>query len=50
MPKQKKRSSLLPQNLATAIKKHRLAKKMTQSQLAEKVGVETESISRLERG
>ncbi len=36
--------------LGKAIKKHRLAKHMTQTELAEKIGIQTKSISYIERG
>ncbi|MDH0893948.1 MULTISPECIES: helix-turn-helix transcriptional regulator [unclassified Pseudomonas] len=50
MSKPKKRSSRIGHLLGVQVREHRLAQNLTQSQLAERVGVETETISRLERG
>lgn len=49
MPKKSKRKSELPKNLAESVKEKRKDLGLTQSQLAEQAGVETETISRLER-
>ncbi len=50
MSKKRKRPSKLAENLAICIKKQRTQVGITQSVLAEKVGVEMETISRIERG
>lgn len=50
MPKPPKRASRIGPLLGKRVREHRLARGLTQGQLAEKVGVETETISRLERG
>lgn len=50
MSKSKSRPSRIGQLLGEQVRAQRLALSMTQGQLAERVGVETETISRLERG
>jgi transcriptional regulator with XRE-family HTH domain len=50
MAKPKKRESHFPKNLAAKVREQRTKLGLTQAQLAEKAGIETESISRLERG
>lgn len=50
MPKVKNRASSIGSTLGKRIREHRLAQGMTQGELAEIVKVETETISRLERG
>lgn len=50
MSKAKNRPSRIGQRLGAQVRTHRLAQGLTQGQLAERVGVETETISRLERG
>ncbi len=50
MPKPKNRSSRIAHLLGAQVREHRQMRGLTQSQLAERVGVETETISRLERG
>ncbi len=50
MPATKNRASGIGQLLGKRVREFRLARHMTQGQLAERVGVETETISRLERG
>lgn len=50
MSKPKNRTSRLGHLLGQRVREFRLAQSLTQGQLAERVGVETETISRLERG
>lgn len=50
MPKRRREKSDLARNLGSRIKERRSKLGLTQTDLAEKLGVESETISRIERG
>lgn len=50
MPKQKNKPSKLAASLGKRIRERRLQLKLTQSGLAEQIGIDPETVSRIERG